>query len=261
MMKKKAIKALATALIICLTGLSLPCNAAVPALSGQGSVPLVISEKAYYSYTLGSGDLLDIHIIVGDNALSLDYPLLISSAGTIYFPNIGPIKLTGLTIKQAEDKIRATISRRFTEPFAMTIVLNQPRMTRVFYGGDEYMPTLKNLEQYVYVYGEVSRSGRFNYFEGKKLSDYLNLAGGPSGRANLGGTTVTRTLDGKPQVYTINASDILFKGVKTNDIQILEGDIINVPGNFFYFSDFASFANTVMLGITLFYTVQNFIKR
>jgi len=260
-MGKRTIRAVAISLVICLTWLYSPGLAVIATSAGQGSSPLVISEKAYNSYTLGSGDLLDIHIIVGDNALSLDYPLLISSAGTVYFPNIGPIKLTGLTIKQAETKIRSVLSGKFSEPFTLTIVLNQPRMTRVFYGSDEYMPTLRDLEQYVYVYGEVARSGRFNYFEGKELSDYLNLAGGPSSRANLGGTTITRNVNGKPQVYTVNASDILFKGVKTNDIQILEGDIINVPGNFFYFSDFASFANTVMLGITLFYTVQNFIKR
>jgi hypothetical protein len=38
----------------------------------------------------------------------------------------------------------------------------------------------------------------------------------------------------------------------SKDIEIMPGDVIYVPGNFFYFADFASFANTVLLALTLY---------
>lgn len=111
------------------------------------------------------------------------------------------------------------------------------------------------IKSYVYVYGEVARSGTFGYVPGQTLSNYLNLAGGPSARANISGVTVTRQENGKPKVYHVNASDIIQKGMVQKDIEIFPGDVISVPGNFFYFSNFASFANTILLALTLYSTV------
>lgn len=111
------------------------------------------------------------------------------------------------------------------------------------------------IKAYVYVYGEIGKGGRFDYMPGRKLSDYINLAGGPRAKANLSGLTVTRQEHGKPKVYRIDASRILHRGITDSDIEIFAGDVINIPGNFFYFSDFASFANTVLLALTLYTTV------
>jgi hypothetical protein len=96
---------------------------------------------------------------------------------------------------------------------------------------------------------------------GAKLSDYFNFAGGPSLNANLAYVSVVRNINGKPDVININANDLIYKGIKNSDLEMLPGDIIKIPANFFYFSDFASFVNTILLGVTLYYTVQNFIKK
>ncbi|MBN2057353.1 MAG: polysaccharide biosynthesis/export family protein [Candidatus Saganbacteria bacterium] len=138
------------------------------------------------------------------------------------------------------------------------------RLRDIFLGADDKsnlllkngdIVTVPTIKSYVYVYGDVARSGTFGYVQGQTLSDYINIAGGPLARANLSGVTVTRQKNGKPHVFHINASRILREGHTEEDIQILPGDVINVPGNFFYFSDFASFANTVLLALTLYNTV------
>lgn len=110
-------------------------------------------------------------------------------------------------------------------------------------------------ETFVYVYGEVASRGRFEYIPGRKLSDYISYAGGPSERAVLSSVTVTRQINGKPEKYSINVSDILYNGSSMNDIEIMGGDVINIPKNFFYFSDFPSFVNTVLLAFTLYATL------
>lgn len=110
-------------------------------------------------------------------------------------------------------------------------------------------------ETFVYVYGEVSKSGRFEYVPGKKISDYISYAGGPTTKALLNYTSLTRQENGRPKQYSIDVSDVIYNGNQKKDIEVMGGDVIRVPGNFFYFNDFASFVNTILLGLTLYNTV------
>lgn len=290
----------------------------------------VIPGNVYHAtvkddYILGPGDKLEAHLIVGDNALVLDYVFVINPQGKIYFPAVAEIKLQGLTLKQAKEKIRREVKKKYRQKFTLSLMVVSPKTINVYVTGQSVSTGLKSLpdgariadllkavgfarsgsdlteyvylkrqtgkkefkdyklelydvflgvdnasnillrngdiisvpaiRSYVYIYGDVSRSGTFGYVPGQRLSDYINIAGGPSARANLSGVTVTRQENGSPKVFHINASRIIQQGITDDDIEILPGDVINVPGNFFYFSDFASFANTVLLALTLYNTV------
>lgn len=302
-----------------------------------------IDEK---SYRLGPGDLLSIHIIVGESDLFIDHTLLVGADGKIFFPNIGEIYLSGLSLKEAREKIDQKIKSVYPTSYNLYILLSQPKRVKIYVAGmikspgplsvydnmrvsevlslaggvvsggsNRYVyikrkgfdnktslikadlfeayrgrdlskdyriqagdiieiPDSQNelvsqgkinsesdkllfegKETFVYVYGEVARAGRFEYIPGKKLSDYISFAGGPTGRALLGSVTLTRHIDNKPQKYKINVSDVLYNGNAENDVEIYGGDVINVPSNFFYVTDFSSFINTVLLGLTLYSTV------
>jgi protein involved in polysaccharide export with SLBB domain len=276
-------------------------------------------------YKLGPGDRLEAHMIVGENALVLDYSFVINPEGKIFFPNIAEISLSGLTLKQAKEKLASAIRNKYEEKFSLSLMVSIPKKINVYVTGQITNPGLKTvfdgtkiaeilkavgvakggsdlsetvyvkrktekgdfddlkvklydvfagndaksnitlksgdiiavpaIKSYVYVYGEVARGGTFGYVPGQSLSDYINIAGGPTARASLGGVTVTRQENGKPKVYHINAADIIQQGMTSKDIEIYAGDVINVPGNFFYFSDFSSFANTILLALTLYSTV------
>jgi len=299
------------------------------------------------SYILGPGDILAIHIIVGDAEFSVDRSLAIGADGNAFFPNIGSIYLSGLSLDQAKIKIDSKIRSAYRESYKLYVLLNQPKMVKIYLSGmvknpgplavydharmsevlsqaggvasgasNRYVyikrknidgkeemlkadlfaayrshdlskdiriqagdvievPDSNNVlisrdktdlqndkllfegrETFVYVYGEVAKSGRFEYVAGKKLSDYISYAGGPTAKALLGSVSLTRQLDGKPQKYNINASDVLYNGNSRNDVEIFGGDVISVPGNFFYVSDFTSFANTILLALTLYNTVK-----
>ncbi len=217
------------------------------------------SPQEIKSYKLSPGDEIELAIIVGDNAKTLDYKFTITPMGEVYIPNIGVVEVMGLSVNDAREKINTEIKKYFKESFRSYLILVQPKITRLKMQGDAI--TIPYTQRYVYVYGEVSDPGRFAYLSGSKLSDYFNFAGGPTGRASLSSVSVVRNIDGSPKVYTVDADDLIYKGIKNKDIDIYPGDIIKVPANFFYFTDFASFANTIMLGLTLFYTVQSVIKR
>jgi polysaccharide export outer membrane protein len=119
--------------------------------------------------------------------------------------------------------------------------------------------SVPSIKMFVYVYGEVVRPGRYDMVPGYKVSDYLNLAGGPTSRASLSSVELNRPVEngGQSQVFKVNANDILKRGQTKNDMEVYGGDVISVPGNFFYFQDFASFANTIILALTVYTMSRN----
>lgn len=199
-------------------------------------------------YKLGPGDQISANLIIGNNDMSLDHDFVIGPDGKIFFPNVGEMNLLGLTIPEAKNLIDSRIKKTYKEKYSFSFRLVQPRKIQIFLSGSEDKPLYMGEKYFVYVYGEVSRKGRFEYLPGKKFSDYISYAGGPTPRSHLAATTITR--GGK--IYNINGLDVIFNGNSSNDMEILPGDVINVPANFFYFSDFGSFANTIILAITLY---------
>ncbi len=81
----------------------------------------------------------------------------------------------------------------------------------------------------VYVLGQVNMPGAFDYKEGRRLTEYVSLAGGLKDRADLGKVAVIREENGESRVIPINLSDIINKGRSNLDIEIKENDIIFVP--------------------------------
>lgn len=300
--------------------LNVPAAASI-ATGGRGiPAPIVAGD-----YVLGVGDQLEAHLIVGDNALVLDYTFTINPQGKIFFPNVAAMTLSGLTLKQGRARMAGQIRKKYSEKFDLSLMVSVPKTINIFVTGQVDSPglsvvydgtriadvlkgagvakggsdlsesvyvkrqtgdgevetlklslyeiflgsdgkqniALKNgdiiampaIKSYVYVYGDIARSGTYGYVPGQTLSDYINMAGGPTNTANLSGVTVTRQENGKPRVYHVNASDILRKGMNDKDIEIFAGDVINVPGNFFYVSSFTSFLNTILLTLTLYTTL------
>jgi protein involved in polysaccharide export with SLBB domain len=304
-----------------------PVNLPANGISNGTSLSADIPKGSISSdYVLGAGDQLEAHLIVGDNALVLDYTFVINPEGKIFFPNVSEMALSGLTLKQAKQKMIRSIKIKYFEKFSLSLMVSVPKRINVYITGqvsqtglhegydgsrvsdilkkvgmakggsdlsefvhlkrktnngsfENYKLTLHDIflendgkqnmklengdilaipaiKSYVYVYGEVARSGTFGFVPGQTLSDYINSAGGPTVRANLSGVTVTRQENGKPKVYHINASDVLRKGMDDKDIEIYAGDVVSVPGNFFYIPDFTSFLNTILLTLTLYSTVS-----
>ncbi|OGC08531.1 hypothetical protein A2230_08450 [candidate division WOR-1 bacterium RIFOXYA2_FULL_36_21] len=329
-------------------GLTVPAIQEVPA--SEHSAPKSFGDMAMEgpidakSYILGPGDNISVHIIVGDEELSINHNLFVGADGNVFFPNIGAIYLSGLSLSQAKNKINSTIKNMYQEKFEIFVLLTQPKKVKIYLigmvknpgplaiydglrvseviaqaggiasgGSNRYIyikrrsfdgseskvikadlfdayrgkdlskdiyvrsgdiievPSVDNIrisqtkideskdklifegkEVFVYVYGEVSRSGRFEYVPGKSVSDYISYAGGPKDKALLNSVQLTRKISDRSEKYSVSVGDVIYNGDTQKDMEVLGGDVINVPGNFFYFSDFASFANTILLTLTLY---------
>ncbi|MBU0573559.1 MAG: polysaccharide export protein [Candidatus Margulisbacteria bacterium] len=310
------------------------------------AAPNFILEKEITpaDYMLGPGDKLDLHIILSEGDAVVDQSFVIGADGNVFFPKVGAIFLSGLSLSQAKDLLRKKIGSIYDDKFVLYLLLAEPKKIKVYLtgmvenpgpvvvydhmrvsevisqaggvvsgGSNRYVfvkrkdqngvyvtkrydlyrafrneditqdfavlagdvieipdadgnllsqidgnvedkQLLRGRETFVYVYGDVNSSGRFEFVPGKTVADYVSYAGGPVQSANLSGTTVTRRIDNRSSKYRINLSDVLYNGKAEKDMEVMGGDVISVPRNFFYFSDFSSFASMVLTAVGLYNT-------
>jgi protein involved in polysaccharide export with SLBB domain len=222
------------------------------AVAGDG---YIVGDKIdETAYKLAPGDIVEANLIVGENDLSLNYNLPIGPDGKIFFPKIGEISLVGKNIPEAKLLVDAQIKQVYKEKYLLSFRLFQPRRIQVYLTGSEDKPLYIGEKKFVSIYGEVSRSGRYEYIPGKKFTDYISYAGGPTPRANLSFASISR----QNQKININGSDVIFNGNVAADLDIQPGDVINVPAQFFYFTDFGSFSSMLLTFVALYNT---FIKQ
>lgn len=189
-------------------------------LSGQTFCPTIVAllstgqlSDLEESYRIELGDVLEI-VILGEDELSRT--VMVMHNGNISFPLIGEVKVAGLTTEQAAQLIATRLKKYFTHP-VVSIILKSPTLP------------------YVSVFGEVLRQGAVEYQRGLRVTDYIALAGGPTGRAHLGKVRVVKFEVGKTGVitrYTINVDKILKEGSVRNNLELKAGDWIYVPKKF-----------------------------
>ena len=159
-------------------------------------------------YQMGTGDVLRI-TVYGQPDLTTE--ARIGEVGSITFPLIGDVKLTGITPSQGE----AEIARRLKK------------------GGFILDPSVNlNVVQYrsqqVSVLGRVNRPGKYALEKIGRVTDALALAGGV---LSDGADTITlvRERDGKTEYRDVDVVALLKAGGEASNELVKDGDIINVP--------------------------------
>ena len=150
-------------------------------------------------YVLGSNDKIQIQVFQEEDlSLTTD----ISTNGTIDYPLIGDVKLSGLTVAQAEKLLDKKLRGDY---------LINPQITVSIV---EYRP--------FFVAGEVNSPGSYEYQPGMTARQAVVIAGGFTDRAK------------RSKVYLIREGDKTFteQKVKLNE-KIGPGDTITVKEGFF----------------------------
>ncbi|UCF70105.1 MAG: polysaccharide biosynthesis/export family protein [candidate division WOR-3 bacterium] len=171
------------------------------------------TKKVEEGYTIEPGDVLEI-VILGEEELSRT--LMVMHNGTISFPLIGEIKVSGLSTEDAAVLLASALKKYFTHP-VVSIILKSPTIP------------------YVSVFGEVLRQGAVEYQRGLRVSDYIALAGGPTPNAHLGRVRVARLQPVEPAlmiVETVDLGGILDKGQMAKNYELKSGDWVYVPKKF-----------------------------
>lgn len=160
-------------------------------------------------YRLGPGDEIIIDVW-GNNEAQIRQS--ISPEGRIIVDQIGPIYLNGLTVKEANDRIKSIFAQKYAD---------------VADSGSDISLSLGQLRTIqVDVMGEVSVPGTYRISPFSTLFHALYNAGGTTDAGSLRSIEVLR--NGR-RIASADIYDYLFNGKRSNDIRLQEGDVIVVP--------------------------------
>ena len=166
--------------------------------------------EAPSNYVLQPSDVIKVQVFQEDD---LTREVRLSQESTVSLPMIGTINLKGKTLSEAQELIRSLYDRDF---------LVNPQVTVFIF---EYSKRSVN------VLGSVNSPGVvvFPQETGLTLLDAIARAGGFSRLADKKRLKLTRiSADGKPEIYTINADEIM-QGVTSESWVLLKDDVISVP--------------------------------
>lgn len=162
-------------------------------------------------YRLGPGDQVIIEIW-GYNEATINQT--ISPEGKITVSQIGPIQLSGLTIKEASAKIKKALRSKYSS-----------------IGGDrpnsEVSISLGQIRSIqINVMGEAKTPGTYRLSSFSTVFTALYRAGGITMTGSLRNIKVVR---GGEEIAVVDVYGYLFNGKADSDIRLQEGDIVIVP--------------------------------
>lgn len=155
------------------------------------------------NYCLGAGDLVVIDVW---GASQQTFEGTISPDGVVVIDGVGPIKLAGLTVKQATQTVKSRLSQYYAD-CSFSLSVGDTRSIQVQVVGDVVLPGTYTLS---------SLSSAFNA---------LYAAGGINEIGTLRDIKVYRA--GR-QVASIDVYDYLLNGNEKGDIRLQDNDIIQV---------------------------------
>lgn len=161
------------------------------------------------SYILGPGDALTI-TLTGMNETSVSDK--ISRDGSFQVPHGDIINLSGLTLDQAQEKIKGKLKQAYP-------ALNSGQ-TKLFITLDNS----RNIN--VYIIGEAERPGKYTVSALSGFFNVLYLSGGPSQQGSLRKIELIRN---NKKIETIDFYNFLQKGIFNNELRLEDQDIIRLP--------------------------------
>jgi polysaccharide biosynthesis/export protein len=174
----------------------------------SGAMGASAASVASPDYRLGPGDSIKVQVYQNPD---LSVETRVSESGAVNYPLIGAVKLGGLSITEAENRI--------AQALRTANILKQPQVNIV-------LQTVRGNQ--VSVLGQVQKPGRFPLeTTNVRVSDMLAAAGGitPNGDDVL---VVSGTRGGKPFRKTVDIPALFQNTRGDNDIVLAPGDTIYV---------------------------------
>jgi protein involved in polysaccharide export with SLBB domain len=162
------------------------------------------------NYVLGTNDELKIEIYGYQEA---KYALTISPEGNINIPYVGIIEVAGLTIEQANEKIKARLIAKGYANIKNGLTKVQVAVSK--------LRTIK-----VTILGEVRKPGGYSISSLSTVFNALYLSGGPN---DIGSMRLIEVVRNGKVIVLMDIYDFLIKGDSRANIILKDQDIIRIP--------------------------------
>lgn len=193
--------------------IAIPLCAVVLAAACGSRQPVVVEEAPAEppDTTLGPEDVFDVRVF-GEKDLTNTYR--VASDGTIDFPLIGTLSVTGKTPTEVADLIEnKLVEGDFLKRPEVSILVTEYNSKKVS------------------VFGQVKQPGTFPYQDGMSVVEAVSKAGGFTSMAKANDTIVIRVVDGKEKRYKVEV-EAIGEGRAPNFV-LRAGDIVFVPERVF----------------------------
>jgi protein involved in polysaccharide export with SLBB domain len=155
-------------------------------------------------YVVGPADELIIQVW---GQVTLNGRFTVDRTGNIYIPQVGTIHVAGQTFGQMQDYLKGQMSRIFRN-FDLNVNMGQLRSIQVF------------------VVGQARRPGNYTISSLSTLVNALFATGGPNPQGSMRHIQLKR---GGKVIVDYDLYDLLQRGDKSTDVQLLPGDVIYIP--------------------------------
>ncbi len=173
-------------------------------------------------YKIGPQDLLEISVFEVEK---LNKTVRVSSQGNVNLPLIGILRVKGLTPEELEKELRSLLAEKYLQDPHVSVLIKEYRNQRIS------------------VMGAVKNPGVFDVTGAKTILDMLAIAGGlrddssqllfllrPPKEEELSQKGKGND-DPRPQAFVIDLEGLLVEGNLKLNLQLLHGDVINVPAS------------------------------
>ena len=155
-------------------------------------------------YAIGPGDQLLIRVW---GKIDLDVSVTVDRNGQIFLPRVGSLTVAGLRYEQLESYLRAAIGNLY-KGFELNVTMGRLRSIQIF------------------VLGSARQPGTYTVSSLSTLVNALFASGGPSATGSMRHIQLRR--DNRVLV-DFDIYDLLRRGDKSHDVQLLPGDVIYIP--------------------------------
>ncbi len=169
-------------------------------------------------YVLGEGDLLKITVYESDDLTTVTR---VSGDGAISFPLVGQVKVAGLTVLGAEQKLTGLLSNGYVNNPQVSIFVTEFKSRKVTILGEVKNPGLYELNANASLIEMISRAGGFTEKAGDTLVVQRKAAGGADGPQ---GTAIT-----------VDLKELMEKGNVSSNLPLLDGDSIFITKSGFVY--------------------------
>ena len=164
-----------------------------------------VAPASSQEYKVGPGDVLDI-IVLGEPSVTGAFG--VGADGTITLSMGGRVPVAGLTLPQATEKVSAALKDYIRDP-QVVVSLRQAATRREF----------------VYLVGQVSKTGAFEMPAGRSIGELIAVAGGYTQGAALTQAMIIR----KDTMIRVDLAQVLLEGNASANTPLESGDLVIVP--------------------------------